>query len=221
VATQSIDPGARVRKGSDIVLHLSSGLPIRTVPSVARLSLADALKALQDRGFNPDVKHRYSQVIGKGDVISQTPSPTARIEYGSPVHLVVSDGPEPVKVQDLVGRTGDDAAAILRAAGFEVERIDRFSDTVPRGDVIRQHPAHGTAPKGSTVTIVVSKGPRTFPLPNVAAESCGGAEQALSALGLDVHTVLIPSSSGNTVVGQNPSPGTTMRAGERVAIYCA
>jgi len=135
--------------------------------------------------------------------------------------LVVSDGPRPVKIPSVTGRPVAEATAALKAVGFSVDRIDRYSETVPRGDVIRQHPAKGTAPKGSTVTIVVSKGPQSFPMPDVEGMNGTAAEQELRSLGLDVHTVVIPSSSGNTVVGQAPAPGTTMHQGDSATIYVA
>ena len=135
--------------------------------------------------------------------------------------LVVSKGPEPVLVPQVIGRPVDEATAILQAAGFRIQRDDRFSDTVSRGLVIRERPSRGTAPKGSTVSIVVSRGPRAFPMPNVEGDARAAAEQELSSLGLDVHVVVIPSSSGNTVVGQSPSPRTTVHPGDSVTIYVA
>jgi serine/threonine-protein kinase len=188
---------------------------------VIGLSLQDAETRLRSGHLTRDVKTRYSQTVAKGDVIAQTPTAGTRARYGSAVHLVVSAGPQPVKVPAVTGTPVDGATATLRAAGFVVERIDRFSDTVPRGDVIRQHPANGTAPKGSTVTIVVSKGPQSFPMPNVEGMHRTAAEQELASVGLAVHTVVIPSSSGQTVVGQSPAPGTTMHAGDSVTIYVA
>src|SRR5207244_9007853 len=130
-----------------------NGPPIVTVPSVKGTEASTARALLLRRGFKPEVILRFSQTVQRDEVISQTPPAKAQVQYGAAVKLIVSRGPQPVKVPDLRGRSADDASATLRAVGFEVERIDRFSDTVPRGDVIRQHPASGTAPKGSTVTI--------------------------------------------------------------------
>ncbi|MFN2545009.1 MAG: Stk1 family PASTA domain-containing Ser/Thr kinase [Actinomycetota bacterium] len=221
VAQQSRPEGDDVDKGAQIVIRLSEGPPLRTVPSVKGSPLEDARTALTDRAFEVDVVEHYSLTVPRGDVIRQSPGPKSRIAYGSVVHLFVSKGPPPVKIPPVVGSTVDDATAALRAAGFDVERIDRFSDSIPRGDVIRQHPARGTAPKGSTVTIVVSKGPPQFPMPNVAGDPCSSADGYLSGLGLDVHAATIPSSSGNTVVGQSPYPDTTVHPGDSVTIYCA
>ena len=171
--------------------------------------------------FKIDVTRRYSETAAKDDVIAQSPAPAATARYGSHIHLVVSAGPQPVQVPSMLGRTVDEATAVLQTAGFQVQRIDRFSDSVSRGNVMAQHPSSGTALKGSTVTIAVSKGPRSFPLPDVEGMSRGGAQQELASLGLGVNVVVIPSSSGKTVVGQNPSPGTTMHAGDSVTIYVA
>ena len=134
---------------------------------------------------------------------------------------VQSKGPQPILVPQVIGRAVDEAKAILEAAGFTVHEVDRFSDTVSRGLVMKQHPSKGTAPQGSEISIVVSRGPKTFPMPNVAGMSKGAAESELQNLGLHVQVVVIPSSSGNTVVGQNPHPGTTVRPGDSVTIYVA
>jgi serine/threonine-protein kinase len=221
VARQSVDPGARVRKGGRVVLRVSTGLPTVVVPKVEGLSLHDARAKLESGHFVVKVHRQYSQTVAEDDVILQSPAAAHRIEYGSVVRLDVSAGPEPVAIPSVQGSSADEATAVLQGAGFQVQRIDRFSEGVPLGDVIRQHPSSGTALKGSTVTIVVSKGPRSFPMPNVEGMDRSAAEQKLSNLGLDVHVVVIPSSSGKTVVGQNPSPDTTMHRGDTVTIYVA
>jgi serine/threonine-protein kinase len=221
IASEDPPAGTHLRKGSVVLLQVSTGPPIRTVPSVQGLPVATAQGELSGRGFKTRVVERYSQTVKIGDVIKQRPPADARVGYGSTVTLVVSKGPEPVLVPQVIGRNVDEATAILQAAGFRVQRVDRFSDTVSRGLVVREHPSTGTAPKGSAVSIVVSRGPRAFPMPNVEGDARAGAEQELSSLGLDVHVVVIPSSSGNTVVGQSPSPGTTVHPGDSVTIYVA
>jgi serine/threonine-protein kinase len=191
------------------------------VPKVEGLPIGRAQAKLAPGHFVIKLSHRYSQKVAKDDVIRQSPAATGRIEYGSVVHLVVSDGPEPVNVPSVQGRTVAEATAVLKADGFQVQRLERFSDSVPAGDVIRQNPSSGTALKGSTVVIVASKGPRSFPLPDVEGMSRDVAERELGSLGLDVHVVVIPSSSGKTVVGQDPAPGAAMHRGDSVTIYAA
>src|SRR5204863_2448022 len=77
VATQSDAPGTRVRKGEDVVLRVSTGPPIRTVPSVTNLTLGAARARLADRGFGVAISKRYSQTVPKDHVIIQDPSALA------------------------------------------------------------------------------------------------------------------------------------------------
>ena len=221
VARESPSPGTSLRKGLTVTLQLSSGPPLRTVPGVTGLPEATAQTALAQKGFDPKVVKRWSQTAPKGQVFEQAPDAKTRARYGSAVRLFVSKGPEPVLVPQVIGRGVDEATAILQAAGFTVHRVDRFSDTVSRGLVMRQHPSKGSAPRGSEITVVVSRGPKAFPMPNVAGDARSAAEQELQSLGLQVRVVVIPSSSGNTVVGQHPSPGTTVHPGDSVTIYVA
>jgi eukaryotic-like serine/threonine-protein kinase len=221
VARQQPPPGTKLKKGSVVTLQLSTGPPMRTVPSVKGLPADTAKSQLTQRGFVVDLVKQWSQTVPAGQIVKQDPGGATHARYGSKVKLVVSKGPEPVLVPQVIGRSVDEASAILEAAGFSVTQVNRFSDTVSRGLVMRQHPSTGSAPRGSGITIVVSRGPKAFPMPNVAGDSRGAAEQELKSLGLDVHVVVIPSSSGKTVVGQNPNPGTTVRPGDSVTIFLA
>jgi beta-lactam-binding protein with PASTA domain len=44
---------------------------------------------------------------------------------------------------------------------------------------------------------------------------------AIQALGLHASVLPVPGSSGDTVRGQLPKPGTTIRAGSTVTLYVA
>jgi eukaryotic-like serine/threonine-protein kinase len=221
VAKQQPPPGTHLKKGSVVTFQLSTGPPMRTVPSVKGLPVATAKNELSQHGFVPVIVKQWSEAVPVGRIVTQSPDGTAHARYGSKVHLVESKGPEPVLVPQVTGRPSTEATAILQAAGFTVQQVNRFSDTVSRGVVMRQHPSSGTAPRGSAITIVVSKGPKAFPMPNVAGHTRAAAVQELKDLGLTVNVVVIPSSSGNTVVGQNPNPGTTVHPGDSVTIYLA
>jgi eukaryotic-like serine/threonine-protein kinase len=221
VARQQPPPGTDLKKGSLVTLQVSTGPPMRTVPSVKGLPVDTAKSQLTQRGFVPSVRNQWSQTVPDGHVVTQDPDGARRARYGSKVKLMVSKGPEPVLVPQVIGRPVDEAIAILEAAGFSVTQVNRFSDSVSRGLVMQQHPSTGSAPRGSGVAITVSRGPKVFPMPNVAGDSRSAAEQELKSLGLDVHVVVIPSSSGNTVVGQSPSAGTTVHPGDSVTIFLA
>src|SRR5205085_7237489 len=97
----------------------------------------------------------------------------------------VSSGPPKVVIPAVAGQDADAAANALGQAGFKSARKDEASETVASGKVIRTEPAEGTeAPKGSTVTIVVSTGKPQVTVPSIIGLSKDGADAAIKQSGL-------------------------------------
>jgi eukaryotic-like serine/threonine-protein kinase len=213
-------PGAKIRRGAKVTYVPSLGLDLVQVPDVHGLSQADARQALTDLGFAVTIHRAADDQVQKGFVIDQNPAPDQRIEKGSEVIITVSTGPPQVQVPSVVGLPQADAKATLENFGFKVKKAEDYSNDVPKGSVIATDPAAGqSADKGSTVTMVVSKGPKTFKLPDVTGLSREQAEAQLMDLGLVVIGYPIPGTHGDTVVGQTPDPGTTVSQGDTVTIY--
>jgi serine/threonine-protein kinase len=213
-------PDARIRKGKAVVLIPSLGRRLVAVPDVTGKPQAEAMKILSDAGFEVEVKREFHDSVPQGSVIRQDPGPDQQIQEGATVTIVVSRGPPPVKVPDVTGQPTADARRTLQALGFHVEATQDFSTDVPRGHVISTDPPSGQkAPKGSTVTLFVSKGPRTFDMPNVVGMQREAAVKKLEGLGLSVKVVEIPGTHGNQVVYQDPDPGVTVEQGQQVTIY--
>ena len=90
-------PGSTVRTGSTITLYVSTGEAEikRNVPSIVGMSLEDAKKEIEEKGFKVgSVVSRYSSDIAEGYVISQSPE-NGEAVLGSAISLVVSKGEEP------------------------------------------------------------------------------------------------------------------------------
>lgn len=211
---------AKIRKGREVVLTPSLGPRLIPVPDVGGQDEDQATKTLTDAGFKVQVDREFHETVPKGKVIRQDPGPDQTIQEGATVTLVVSKGPPPVRVPDVTGQTTADAQATLEALGFHVEVTQDFSTDVPRGHVISTDPPPGSKPpKGSTVMLFVSKGPKTFPMPNVVGMQREAAVAKLEALGLSVTVVEVPGTHGNQVVFQDPDPGVTVEQGQQVTIY--
>ncbi len=222
VLQQSLDPGTKVKKGTNVTLRLSSGLPLRAVPAVTGKTLADATSDLQREGLKVQVRHAYSDTVTKGLIVDQNPLAQQQIPYGSSVTITISDGKQPVQVPDVVGQSSGDAQSILVSRKLNPKLSQAYSTSVPAGDVISENPKSGTMlPIDSTVHLVISLGPRTFPMPDVVSMSAPAAQAALEGLGLQVHVVQIPGRQGNSVVGQSPLPPAIVEQGETVTIYVA
>ncbi len=114
-----------------------------------------------------------------GIVIAQDPEPGGFISEGDTVHLVVSRGPKPVALPELVGLTQAEAVAALQSQ-FGVDVVEGYNDVVEPGRVISSDP-QGSAPLDSLVTLRISKGPRPVAIPDVARELRPGGRQAQGA----------------------------------------
>jgi len=214
-------PGTRLRKGTKVLLIPSLGPRPVEVPDVTGKKEEDATKTLTDLGLEVTVRRDFDDTVAAGLVIRQSPDPKTELQEGAKVTITVSKGPPPVDLPDVVGQPAADARATLEALGFKVKQKNEFSTTVPKDDVISTYPPAGaTAPKGSRVTMVVSKGPKTFAMPNVVGMTKEEAVSFLENMGLVVKVYQLPlTDPPNTVVLQDPDAGATVKQGQTVTIY--
>jgi serine/threonine-protein kinase len=211
--------GVRIRTTKQVILIPSLGPELIAVPAVVGKARGDAERILQTAGFRVDIDRAFDDEVPQGRVISQSPE-DVKLEKGSVVKITISRGPELVLIPDVSGQKADEAAGTLQALGFQTTTTEDFSTEFKKGEVIRTDPPAGDEiEKGSTVTLVISKGPKTFPMPNVIGMSAGAATAKLEGLGLKVKEVQVPGSIGDTVVGQKPTEGATVEQGQEVTIY--
>jgi len=212
--------GAKVRTRHTVTVIPSKGPELALLPDVRGATQADAEAALTSAGFTPLVVTSSSETVPKGHVIDQNPEGGHQVVKGLAVTITVSSGPPPVQIPDLASQPQASAQTALQNLGFTVKVRQDFSDTVPAGDVISTNPPAGSlAPKGSKVTLIVSKGPKTFAMPDVVNMSTEAAKAELEGLGLIVDVIVLPGTTGDQVAAQSPAPGTTVHAGDTVKIY--
>jgi beta-lactam-binding protein with PASTA domain/predicted Ser/Thr protein kinase len=212
--------GTKIRTTEPVTLIPSRGPELIAVPNMVGKSEGFATRTLEGLGFKVTPKLQFDDQAPKGQVIDQSPQ-DVKLEKGSEVIITISKGPQLIKIPDVAGQKEADAKATLQALGFQTPTTtEDFSTSVKKGDVIRTDPPIGSeAPKGSDVTLVVSKGPKTFAMPNVVGMTAEAATAKLEGLGLKVEEVRVPGSIGDTVVGQKPDKGTTVQQGQKVTIY--
>jgi beta-lactam-binding protein with PASTA domain/tRNA A-37 threonylcarbamoyl transferase component Bud32 len=218
VLRQDPQGGGKVRKHGTVTLVLSKGPERITVPPLAGRDVDAATRALTDLQLvvADQPVQEYSPTVGKGLVIRTDPSAGTKLRKDTPVRLIVSKGKEPLDVPNVTGKPQDEATKAL--AGFNVVVVQQFSDQVEKGRVISQTPDHGTADRGSTVTLTVSKGPDVVVVPDVTGMSENDARAELEGLGLSVKVSRFPHGPGR-VVSQDPQGGTTVKRGASVHIY--
>ena len=92
VAGTSLDKESKI----NIVVSDGKGVEKATVPSVTRMSLEDAEKAIKSAGFKVgNITYDWDESIGKGYVTWQQYQAAAQLEKGTTIDLEVSSGPEP------------------------------------------------------------------------------------------------------------------------------
>ena len=166
--------------------------------------------------------HDYNDTVAAGDVISQSPAKGTQVDKGAAVSFVLSQGPPLVSVPKVVGLSDADAIKALQAAGFSpLAGASQFDKSVPLGQVISQTPGAGVkAPKGSSVTYVVSKGAQMAVVPDVTGQSKSDAIAAIQAAGFKYSVSYDYSDSVDSgdVISQSPSGGGSYPAKSTVTI---
>jgi eukaryotic-like serine/threonine-protein kinase len=194
------------------------------VPDVVGKRSGTAAQMLQSRGFEVDVVPIQSDSVPEDRVAGQRPDPGTEADEGSLVTITVSSGPGEAAVPPVEGLTADEATDELRDAGFKTDRRDEFSETVRSGRVIETAPPEGsTVRKGSTVTLIVSRGKQKVAVPDVTGRSRDEAEQLLRDAELESAVTERESADADpgTVLEQNPGAGAQVPKGRTVELVVA
>ncbi len=218
VLSQSPAAGDWMTDGGTVTVVVSRGPPPVPIPDVAGRPEAEANLILVDTGFAVEVVPTHDENVPAGVALGTDPAAGGQLSPDSTIKLLVSDGPAPVSVPDVAGRSYDEAVAVLGESRFSATRVEEFSETVEAGQVIRTEPAAGQqAPRDSDVTVVVSKGPELVAVPMLRGQTVEQASAALRALGLvpDVEDY----EPGGRVRAQDPDAGTQVRKGEKVTLF--
>lgn len=97
VYKMSPDGGTELRAGKPVTLFVSRGAEPVQVPEVVGKKLPDAQAQIRTAGLAlGKVQEEYSEIIEKGEVMSQSPSGGAEARKATPVDLTVSKGPQPL-----------------------------------------------------------------------------------------------------------------------------
>ncbi|HEX4305780.1 MAG TPA: PASTA domain-containing protein, partial [Solirubrobacterales bacterium] len=220
--------------GALVGIFASRSTPTTPVPSVEGRSLQRAEEILEQRGFTvsqpPITVHRQ---VEAGTVLEQdpTPAPPGReaeedcsfltLFCSKPsVTLTISVGPGEGTVPRVNGLSRGEAEQKLEAAEFEVTAENVNSQNVEEGAVVKTEPAGGSvATHGSTVTLLISAGPKLVKVPVLVDKQRRLAVQEIRARGL---TPEVGEEESNSAVGrvlrQSPSAGQELEPGATVQI---
>ncbi|WP_163163017.1 Stk1 family PASTA domain-containing Ser/Thr kinase [Arthrobacter sp. Alg241-R88] len=199
--------GSEIRKFQPVSVFVSKGPQLFPLPGLTAGTLEEAKTGLNAAGMAlGTVTEQFDEAAAAGVVLSQDPAADTPARRGTPVNLVVSKGPEPIPVPNVVGQDEADAKDAIEAAGLkaDVAREEVFDRNIPEGAVVSQSPANGTLTRGATVTLTISKGPRMVEVPSYIGKQATEAKRALEALGFRVQVNNILGGFFGTVRDQDP-----------------
>lgn len=225
--------GEELREGGMFTLVVSEGPVLRELPEVTAMQGADALDLLDSAGFQPFTEIVYNEVIDIGEVISwEIPDDPAiqagdSVEPGTLVRLVLSGGPAPREVPNIVGLIVGVARAQLVGTGLRIVEIEEvYDDETETGLILSQSPQPGELlDRGGEIEVSVSLGPNLIAFPSVPRDSSfEDVQRLLTDAGFAVELVL-GAADGNveeiTIDGETPSPGDEFPNGTQVDVVAA
>ena len=212
--------GGKIDAGGSVKLIISKGQERYVIPVLTGLTPEAAIKMLTTQPLkSAGVTEEFNSTIPKGLVISTNPSNGQKVKRDTPVTILVSKGVEEVALTTYVGQSADQAQNELTQAGFNVESSFAYSETVAAGAVISQSPSGiVSAPKGSPITLVVSKGSKFVFIPNVYSIETNKAIATLKDLGLKVKVRSIGKKAVKNVTNVSPKVGAKVLRGTVVTI---
>ncbi|AMB98973.1 hypothetical protein AWM75_02710 [Aerococcus urinaehominis] len=210
------------------ILAQATGLFARevTVPDLQGLSQAEAASTLADHQLQVgDSDYEYHSQIASDQIIASQPKAGSHVKEESQVDLIISQGPEPVQVGNYVGSQFEQVKKDLEKAGFTVNRIDDYSETVGQDKVISQSiaPGESVIAQDTAIDLTVSLGRQTFQMPDLTGWAQSDVEAYAEEYGLSLATKqektgAVPSG---TVLDQSIGVGQDFHIGDKLSVTIA
>ncbi|MDP4803580.1 MAG: Stk1 family PASTA domain-containing Ser/Thr kinase, partial [Candidatus Nanopelagicales bacterium] len=220
VVTTDPAPGDGVREAGSVAATISKGPERYQVPDVQGLTPEAATAAINAANLAAGGRvEGFSDDIPAGSVTGTDPKIGESLKPLTPVDLVISKGPKPVVIANVVGKRAPASKTTLESAGLVVTSSTKFSEKVADGRVISVSPAAGTkVDSGSSVALVISKGPPPVVIPNLVDLPRRKAVAALAAVGLKAQVEAGAFTPLNRVISQSPAAGQEIPKGSTVTI---
>ena len=129
-----------------------------------------------------------------------------------------------VNIPNLVDKTTEAAENEINSLKLKIEKEEVASSTVEAGKVISQEPPYKEGEKveeGSTIKIVVSKGPETIALPGFVGSTIEDVRETAKEIGINLKEENQSSDivEAGYVIKQDTKEGVMVKSGDTVTVY--
>ncbi len=186
------------------------------MPDVKGRKFSDAVSVLEGNKLtNYSYTRQFSDTFEKDTVVSQEPEAGVSVDTNQKITLIISDGKQTLNVPDVYNRTQEEAEETLQKSELLIKHDYDYSDDLEEGRVIYTSPARGEeVHKGDTVTIVLSRGPKTVmtQVPNLIGRTEAEALQLLKDANLNPKVSYAHSDKveNGLVITQDTSVGVSV-----------
>mgnify|MGYP002516891236 CR=1 FL=1 len=162
ITTQEPTAGSEVSEGKTIIVNISKGKKDGVMPKVVGKDLDEAKAELEALGFGISLVREVTDSKPKNTIIFQSIEAGQSAPSGTTIEVEVSNGKgkEMVKMPNIIGKTPDEANALLANEGLAAA-VPVFEETneIAQNLVFWQQYPEGTElEKGTEVQYKVSKG---------------------------------------------------------------
>lgn len=198
-------------------------IPEVEVPMVIDLTLEDAVAKLEANHLKADPIDRKSNEVVAKDIVIDQDKVGMKVNEGSSIRLIVSDGPETLKMPKVVGKSWQDAEVELltKFSKDQIKKKDIFSDE-SAGTVLKQSPEADEVydPEEVNVIITVSKGTGTVEIPNLIGSKEDVAKSILTQKNLKFEVMPVETYTPKGIVfKQFPMPGDLVEQETQIIVY--
>ena len=149
--------GKKAKVNNPIQVFVSKGQERYVIPlEIVGMSPTEAEKILQELNLKiGDKSEIYAETVESGKVANTDPLPGSSLKRDTVVNIQISKGAQPIEIPNVIGKSVEEATAILQAAGFVVNAENKFP-IAPFKIVYSQNPpANSKVAKGSVITIKI------------------------------------------------------------------
>lgn len=195
------------------------------IPQIIGLSEDEARQILESKKLIMEVANRVSDKRPAGQIIRVYPEVNTTVKQNSIVKVVVSTGPNEVKVPDLTNLDLISAESLLKRNGLKLGIIEKKnSDTISKDLIISQNPEKDTiVQEGSEINIVVSEGPelKFVTVPSLLGKNIDEAKKDLKNCKLSLGTISYSVDNNypdGVVIDQDVAPAVQVKEGTIINI---
>ncbi|MGV9641559.1 Stk1 family PASTA domain-containing Ser/Thr kinase [Streptomyces sp. NPDC003514] len=171
-----------------------------------------------------EVKQKECENQPKGKICTQSPDSKTKVDKGSEVDVVVSNGAPKVTVPSVIGISLEDARKKLEGDDFQftIKTETREVSSEEPGTVLDQDPARGEeVEKGSTITLTVAKEQEQSTVPDVVGRTCDEAKAQMDDNDLTGNCTEVDTQDPNQVgkvISTSPAAGSKVDKNSTVTI---